>query len=208
MFEKLLEMVFSGIVGNFSYKRVKSLLSTPQDETEENLEDIPESGVVKPLHDPHDPDIEDQFGPNVYYKRNFRTFDIVNDLYDVIGLVKSPMVHIVIEDHPSTAWHLPLVVVEDMESKEWYVFSKGRMAFEGTGGGLADSKDLLQYLINNKIRFAGWVLDYVSSEKLSHGCRTWPELRDKCIPLIAYNKNQYFSKYVVDVIGELSKTDK
>lgn len=199
MFEKLLEMMISGAVGNFTYDRLRSLLRAPQKGSE------PEAPQVE---GPPDPDVKEICGSNVFYRNHYRTFDIVRDLYDIIALIKSPMVHIVIEDKPSSAWHLPLVVVEDIESKEWYVFSKGRMAFEGSGGGMANSKSLLQYLVNNKIRFAGWVLDYVSSEKLSQGCTAWPTLRDKCLPLIAYNENQYFTKYVVEVFGELSSPNK
>ncbi|GLQ33312.1 hypothetical protein [Litoribrevibacter albus] len=200
MIEELLKMMISGTVGNYTYDRLKSLLSSPPKSDDEHAPPAPDSS--------HDPDIKGIYGANIVYNNNYRTFDIVNDLYDVIDLVKSPMVHIVIEDKPSTAWHLPLVVVEDMETKEWYVFSKGRMAFEGSGGGLANSKDLLQFLINNDIRFAGWVLDFISSEKLSQGCKTWPSLRDSCLPLISYNKNQYFSKYVANVFGELSTPNK
>ncbi|MBU3823225.1 MAG: hypothetical protein H9917_00150 [Candidatus Oceanisphaera merdipullorum] len=199
MVEKILEMMISGTIGNFTYDRIKSLMSSPQKNTE------PEK--KEPEHY-SDPDISKICGPNIFYKNNYRTFDIVNDLYDVIRLIKSPMLHIVIEDKPSSAWHLPLVVVEDIDSREWYVFSKGRMAFEGTGGGLANSKDLLKFLIENKIRFSGWVLDYANSEKLSQGCLTWPALRDKCLPLISYNKNQYFSKYVTEVFGKLSNPNK
>lgn len=199
MIEKLLEMMVSGSVGNFTYDRLKALLNAPQ------KDDEPEKTEIEV---PFDPDIKEICGPNIFYRNNYRTFDIVNDLYDVIDLITSPMVHIVIEDKPSSAWHLPLVVVEDTESKEWYVFSKGSMAFEGSGGGLASSKDLFQFLIDNNIRFAGWVLDYVSSEKLSQGCATWPNLRDQCLPLIAYNNNQYFSKYIAEVFGELSSPNK
>ncbi|WP_347331729.1 hypothetical protein [Marinimicrobium locisalis] len=199
MIERLLEMAFSGTIGNFTYDRVKSLLNTPKDD--KDLESEKEEPSL-------DPDIKDKFGSNIIYKNNYRTFDIVHDLYDIVGLIKSPMVHIVIEDQPSSAWHLPLVVVEDTASREWYVFSKGRMAFEGSGGGLANSKELLRYLINNRIRFSGWVLDYVNSEKLSQGCLTWPALRDQCLPLISYNKNQFFTKYVVEVFGELSSPNR
>lgn len=199
MFEKLLEMMISGSVGNFTYDRLKSLLRAPQEENEAETTKVEASS---------DPDIKEICGPNILYKNHYRTFDIVKDLYDVIALIKSPMVHIVVEDKPSSAWHLPLVVAEDTESKEWYVFSKGRMAFEGSGGGLANSKVLLQYLVDNETRFAGWVLDYVSSEKLSQGCTAWPKIRDECLPLIAYNKNQYFSKYVAEVFGELSSPNK
>lgn len=196
MFERLLEMMLSGAVGNFTYDRLKSLLRAPE-KAEESFQQAIEPSI--------DPDIKERCGENIFYKNNYRTFDIVHDLYDIVNLIKSPMVHIVIEDKPSSAWHLPLVVVEDTISGEWYVFSKGRMAFEGSGGGLANSKELLRYLINNNIRFAGWVLDYVKSEKLSQGCLSWPSMKSQCIPLIAYNKNQFFTKYVVEVFGELSK---
>lgn len=199
MFEKILEMMVSGTIGNYTYDRIKTLLSSP----------VNHEVTDEPKHEQFsDSDIREICGPNTFYRNNYRTFDIVHDLYDVISLIKLPMVHIVIEDKPSTAWHLPLVVVEDLESKEWYVFSKGRMAFEGSGGGLAVSKSIFKYLIDNKIRFTGWVLDHVRSEKLSQGCITWPTVRDECLPLISYNKNQYFTKYVVEVFGELSTSNK
>ncbi|WP_143485967.1 hypothetical protein [Pseudomonas sp. PA15(2017)] len=198
MLEKIVDMAVSGIVGNFTYERLRGLLRSPSVEVGE---------VKSPRKEMLDDDVKEICGSNVFYKNRYRTFDVVDDVYDVIALVKSPMVHIVVEDKPSTAWHLPLVVVEDLDSKEWYVFSKGRMAFEGVGGGLSNSKRFLEFLVLNEIRFSGWVLDYVSSEKLSQGCWAWPLVREKCIPLIAYNKNQYFVEYVVKVFGELSRPE-
>jgi len=198
MFEKMLEMMVSGVVGNFTFERIKALLSSQNGDIE------PEE--VTSQEKPQDSDIKEVCGPNIFYKNRYRTFDIIHDLYDVIELVKKPMVHIVIEDKSSSAWHLSLVVVEDLESREWYIFSKGQMAFEGSGGGLSNSRDLLSFLVARDIRFSGWVLDFVLSEKLSQGCLAWPAVRDQCIPLIAYNKNQYFVNYIIKMFGELSST--
>lgn len=200
MLEKLIEMAISGVVGNFSYDKVKKFLNNSganDDVSTEEETDKQNSG--------QDSDIESIHGQNIYYKRNYRTFDIQNDLEDVISLMREPVVHIVLEDKPSTAWHQALVVAEDKITSEWYVFSKGRLAFEGSGGGLSQSKTLFKKLLSKNIPFSAWVIDQVSSEKLSHGCRRWPEMRDKCIPILAFEKNDYFKKYVIGVFNEISK---
>jgi len=199
MLEKLIEMAISGVVGNFSYDKVKKFLSSSSDENTATVKEIDKSSIEQ------DPDIESIHGPNIYYKRNYLTFDIQNDLEDVISLMREPVVHIVLEDKPSTAWHQALVVAEDKITSEWYVFSKGRLAFEGSGGGLSQSKALFKKLLDKNIPFTAWVIDQISSEKLSHGCRLWPEMRDKCVPILAFEKSDYFKKYVLGVFSEISK---
>lgn len=197
MLEKIMEWAVSGVVGNFTYDRIKELLSGPKEEPKE-------AGALQATPS-KDPDIEAIYGTNIHYKRRFRTFDIAYDLEDVISLMRQPVVHIVLEDKPTTAWHLALVVAEDMTTSEWYVFRKGLLAFEGTGGGLYQSKALFTKLLKKRIPFAGWVVDQVSSEKLSQGCQPWPRIREQCIPILAFEKNEYFQKYVLGVYKEIAK---
>ena len=123
----------------------------------------------------------------------------------MLNLIKQPIVHFVVEDIPTTAWHLPVVVVEDSVTKEWYVFSKGNLAFEGCGGGLAQTQILFKKLLERKIPFSAWVLERAGSDKLSQGCRMWPELKSKCIPILAYKKNEYFDQYVTGIYQKLAK---
>lgn len=197
MFEKIIEWAASGVVGNFTYDRIKELLSGPKEEPKEVV--APQAVVSK------DPDIEAVYGANIHYKKRFRTFDIAHDLDDVTSLMRQPVVHIVLEDKPTTAWHLALVVAEDAVTSEWYVFRKGRLAFEGTGGGLHQSKTLFKKLLERGIPFAGWVVDQVSSEKLSQGCQPWPRIREHCLPILAFEKNEYFQQYVLGAYKEIAK---
>lgn len=197
MLEKILEMMVSGAVGNFTYDRLRVLLRAP--------DPVPDSLGDSSDDNSNDTDVKEVCGANIYYKNNYRVFDIVHDFYDVIELIKKPVVHIVIEDQPSTFWHLPLVVIEDIESGEWYVFSKGRLALEGSGGGMRNTKDLFRYLMERNIRFSGWVMDFVKSEKLSQGCLTWPSVRNDCLPIISYKGNQYFSDFIIKSFSDLCK---
>lgn len=195
MVEKIIEWALSGFVGNFTYDRINELLAGPKDPKEQATQQTPPT---------KDPDIETVNGTNILYKKKYRTFDIEYDLEDVTSLMRQPIVHIVLEDKPTTAWHLGLVVAEDATTSEWYVFRKGRLAFEGTGGGLNQSKALFKKLLEKKIPFTCWVVDQVSSEKLSQGCQPWPRVREQCIPILAFEKNEYFQKYVLGVYKEMA----
>lgn len=198
MFEKLIEMALSGVVGNFTYDKLKALL------LDEDVADK-QANEREALESYDDPDIKAVYGANIHYVNRFKTFDIVHHFDDVLPLIKNPVVHIVIEDQPSTAWHLPLIVLEDNVTKEWYIFSKGRMAFEGSGGGLSQSKMLFRKLIANKVPFTAWVLDYVLAAKLSQGCRMWPEFRNQLVPLLTYNKSRIFTDYILKTFMDISK---
>lgn len=199
MFEKLIEMALSGVVGNFTYDKLKALLFGENDESAE----IDEREAIDQSN--NDSDIKAVYGDNIEYINRFKTFDIFHEFDELLPLVKDPVVHIVVEDKPSTAWHLPLVVLEDKTTKEWYIFSKGRMAFEGSGGGFLQSGILFKKLIDNKVPFTAWVLDYILTEKLSQGCRMWPEFRGHCIPLLIYNKNKTFTDYIRKTFINMSK---
>ncbi len=197
MFEKLAEMIASGVIGNYSYERIRNLLKTEGGDAESP------SRETELKEDQKDPDIKAFHGRNVEYKKKYRTFDVQNDFDIVVGLLSKPVVYIVIEDRPSTAWRLPVIIAEDADTGEWYVFAKGRVAFEGTGGGLSQAKDLLRKILDKRIPFSAWVLDQVLTEKLSQGCRSWPEFKVQCIPAVAAEQGEYFRDFVLGSLQQI-----
>ncbi|MGA4604701.1 hypothetical protein [Pseudoalteromonas maricaloris] len=68
--------------------------------------------------------------------RLFQNFHIKSGFETILNSVDQPIVHFVIEDKPTTAWHLVTIVVESQVTGQWYVSQRGEMAFEGSGGGL------------------------------------------------------------------------
>lgn len=194
MFDKIVEMAVSGVVGNAAYDQLKVLFTRSAAP--------PTQDTAKPNTDP---DIKDCYGENVEYIRRYKTFDLFSDLNAVLALTRQPVVHFIVEDKPTTAWHLPSVVVEDTVTGEWYVFSKGDIAFEGTGGGLHQAESLIRLLLERHLPFTAWVLDRISADKLDQGCRTWVELKAKCVPLLAHQGSEYFEKYVAGKYAELSR---
>ncbi|EJQ9992387.1 hypothetical protein NZX40_002381 [Vibrio vulnificus] len=199
MIEGIIGSIFSGVAGNGAYDLIKKLFTDEEkSKVEKSKPEVLESFDEKL----QDSDIKEIHGPNIDYHNNYKVFDSSFDFYKMVKLIKTPIVHIIIESEPSTAYHLPLIVAEDSVTKEWYVFSKGRLAFEGNGGGISNSKNLVDFLIEEKIRFSAWVLDFHLSEKLSQGCKTWPELREQCVPLIAYSKKPSLVNNVLSVLSE------
>lgn len=116
-------------------------------------------------------------------ERRFRTFDLCFDLPSILSLLKSPRAFVLIEDRPSTAYCLPLVVLADEASTEWYVFRRGRIAFEGCGGGMSNSKAIFGHLRANGVSLSAWVLPRSSADDLEIGFVTWPQVREQAIPV-------------------------
>ncbi len=114
----------------------------------------------------------------------FQTFDTSNDFLKLIEHTIDPVVHIVIESEPSSFYHLPVLVLECQKKGEWFVFSRGRMAFEGSHGGWNNSIGAFDILKSNKIPISVWVADVDIIRKLE-GYHTWPELKGYLVPLIA-----------------------
>lgn len=194
MFNKLVEMAVSGVVGNAAYDQVKTFFARSADTPTEEL--------PVPVEDP---DIKEKHGNSIQYVNRYKVFSLDRDLNAVLSLMKKPIVHFVVEDKPTIAWHLPSIVIEDAITFEWYVFSKGHIAFEGSGGGLHRAESLIRFLIEKNIPFTAWVLARINSDKLDQGCRTWSEMKLKCIPLLAHQSSEYFEKYVAGKYVELSR---
>jgi hypothetical protein len=203
LYNSILNTISDGCIGNFAYDALKYLFTVRNGDTKnktdsQNEEKDINNAIV-------DTDIVKVFqrddGENRYtFKRNYKTFDVVNDFKMYMQFINEPVVHIVVEGaNLDSAWHLPVIVIEEPKTGQWFVFSKGRVALEGCGGGLHNFEDMITICVDKNAGIAAWVLNYYDSEKLSQGCALWPIVKPKCIPLLSYKGSTVFdyikSKY-------------
>jgi hypothetical protein len=123
--------------------------------------------------------------PNPISSLGFKTFDAWHDLPRFISSVRNPLVSILIEDQPSTLYRLPAIVLESQDTREWFVFSRGRMSFEGSGNSLNNSRYIIEMLKKKNIPIGVWVVEKSSLEKMECGLSLWPEIRNRAVPLLA-----------------------
>lgn len=138
-------------------------------------------------------------------RKHFYVFDLTNDFEPMLKTVNSPIVHIVVEDKPTTAWHLPVIILESSTTNEWYVFAKGSLAFEGSGGGLSNAKWFLTLLKDNNVPVVGWVSSKEFTDKLGNGMLHWSVLKTQLWPLMSYIEKPYIQQFISSVFSELKK---
>lgn len=166
-------------LGDFGLSALASLLANRLDKflgREKYQDDAPQSGTPDENRHP----TPSQISPPI-----FKTFDAWLDLPRFIESVRNPLVSILIEDEPSTFYRLPAIVLESQDTKEWFVFSRGRMSFEGTGGGIRNSRDIIEMLKEKNIPIGVWVVEQSRLEEMEGGLALWSEVRDRAVPLLA-----------------------
>jgi hypothetical protein len=87
--------------------------------------------------------------------------------------------------------------VESRVTGEWFVSSKGEMAFQGTGGGIYVAEKVASLCTKRRIPVAGWVCSKSSSNALAHGEIHWNKVRADLIPLLSYTGSENFINYIV-----------
>ncbi len=135
--------------------------------------------------------------------RRFKTFHIKSGFESVLAATSDPVVHVLVEDKPTTAWHLAILVVESRTTGEWYISSKGEMALEGSGGGLAVSKMVASLCSAKHVPVAGWVCSQLLSNQLARGLTLWPGAKTELLPLVTYAESDYFAKYIATTFREI-----
>lgn len=115
--------------------------------------------------------------------RRFKTFDAYHDLPSLVREVSQPVVSLLIERSPSSHYNLMCVVLESAVTGEWFVFDRGRMAFQGTGGGYHNARNIIQALKDANVPIGVWVYDNNYVDDLENGYLLWPEIRGNGIPL-------------------------
>ena len=118
--------------------------------------------------------------------KSFRTFDAVHDFGHIIPLVDQPVFHLLIESEPSTAYNLAAFVVESRSTGQWYLFARGRIALEGSGGGKSNLDSVMSQLRNQSTPIAAWVIDQNMLDKFESGEILWNSVRSSVVPLVAY----------------------
>lgn len=119
-------------------------------------------------------------------RRRFKSFDAVYDLAPLLEYVDEPIVYLLIEDSPSTAYNLPAYVLESQRTGEWFVFSRGRMAFQGTGGGLRNTRGVFDTLKEKRAKIGAWVVPKELLDRFEFGQVVWPTVKMEAVPLLAH----------------------
>lgn len=128
--------------------------------------------------------------PTVLYEeivqnRKFEVFDVYLDMKQMLPLIKEPVAHILVETSPSNFYNLACLVVESKITSEWYVFKRGRMALQGSGGGAAQTKIALEALKKSGASVSAWAIDKETIDKLEHGIILWPSVKTGIVPLMS-----------------------
>ena len=123
--------------------------------------------------------------------RRFKTFDAVYDLEKILSYVDAPIVHLLIEDSPSSAYNLPGYVLESGSTGEWFVFSRGRLALQGSGGGRNNTEGVFSLLSAKKTTIGAWVVEKKLLDLFENGQALWPEVKQEAVPLLAFLSEEY-----------------
>ncbi|WP_107878459.1 hypothetical protein [Neisseria animaloris] len=117
-------------------------------------------------------------------KSCFISFD-QDKIFEYIPLLDEPRIHILFESEPSTFYHLPAIVLECIKTRQWYVFRRGRIAAEGTGGGWNNFKGYVDSFKKQNINCCLWLIEKNLLDDLEDGVKLWPEVSSLIIPLLA-----------------------
>ena len=121
----------------------------------------------------------------------FKTFDAWTDLSKLLNAVKDPLISVIIEDEPSTFYRLPSLVLESRATGEWFVFSRGRMSFQGNGGGIRNAQAILDQVKAAGAEIGVWILPQAPRSQLENGYETWANIKPHAVPLLARVAQDY-----------------
>ncbi len=115
----------------------------------------------------------------------FEVYDVFRDLENILRYVQNPCAHIIVETKPSTFYHLAALVIEDKDTGIWFVFNRGRMSFQGTGGGAQQADRAVSILKKANIPVAPWAVSQEVLDDLERGYKLWPSIKNHLVPLIS-----------------------
>ena len=121
----------------------------------------------------------------IVQNRKFEVFDVYLDMEQMLPLIKEPVAHILVETSPSNFYNLACLVVESKLTSEWYVFKRGRIALQGSGGGAAQTRIALEALRKSGASVSAWAIDKETIDQLEHGIILWPSVKTGIVPLMA-----------------------
>lgn len=145
-----------------------------------------ESDTLKPERPSVTANVSDVIAP-----RRFKTFDAVYDLEKILAYVDSPVVYMLVEDSPSTHYNLPGYVLESASTGEWFLFSRGRLALQGSGGGHNNIEGVFSLLTTKKAKIGAWVADAKLLDQFENGQVLWSAVKLQSVPLLAFLSEEY-----------------
>lgn len=160
-------------------------------------QDVPPTSL---LENPPKPDVV----PDLVPPRRFKTFDAVYDLENILSYVEDPVVYLLVEDSPSTAYNLPCYVLESASTGEWFVFRRGRLALQGSGGGHQNIEGVFLLLSNKKAKIGAWVANKKQLDQFESGQVLWPKVKEQSVPLLAFLSDAYSWSEIRNKFRELS----
>ncbi|HAS6309240.1 TPA: hypothetical protein I7213_21335 [Vibrio vulnificus] len=184
--------VATGVAGNFATKLIEAFWGSNKLYSE----------TPEPNNDENQPDGSAHSG--VQYPKLFETFHIKNGFKDILLYVEKPVVHAIVEDSPTTHYHIITLVIECQKTGEWFVSQKGEMAFEGGGGGIRVAQNVIELCAERRVKVTPWVLDVEKAELLSSGRLLWHDVKQELIPLLTYAKSEYFINRIAKRYRELT----
>jgi hypothetical protein len=120
-------------------------------------------------------------------RRLFTTFDTTLDLHWIAERIHKPVVHLVVEDRPSTSYNMVAIVVESLTTGEWYLFPRRRVSLLGHKPGQVNLPDVIDRFREQQAQIAGWVAPQRALAKFEAGCTLWNQIQLGLVPLLAYS---------------------
>ncbi|MGA2143276.1 MAG: helix-turn-helix transcriptional regulator [Brevinematales bacterium] len=139
--------------------------------------------------------------------RLFQTFDLIINLSEILPYISKPVVNIIVETEPSSAWNLPCLVLESFDSGEWYLFGRSRIAFQGNGGGYNNMVNLLTMLKKYKISIGKWTLSRQMIDDFEAGLILWSEIKKNAVPALSAINEQDSWQSTINQMKEMFKKE-
>jgi hypothetical protein len=117
--------------------------------------------------------------------RLFKTYDIYHDFDEVFKYTGDSIAHILVEIKPSNFYNLTSIVMVSKTTEEWFVFNRGRTAFQGTGGGISQSKEMVKKFKSNNILVVAWAIEQDLLNDFENGIVVWQEVKQHLVPLMS-----------------------
>ena len=154
--------------------------------------------IESTVRDEESSQIAEDIQDTVHSKQLFQTYDIYHHLDDILSYLDNPVAHILVEKTPSNFYNLTSVVIESKTTNEWFVFNRGRTSFQGTGGGIRQSKDIVKKFTNKNIKIGTWAIDRDLLNSFESGEILWQDIKNKIIPLMSSITDQSDWKFIQD----------
>ena len=127
-------------------------------------------------------------------KSRFISFD-QNKIFEHIPSFEEPIIHFLFESEPSTAYHLPAIILGCIKTKKWHVYKRGRAAAEGVGGGWKNFQDYVRFFKEKNIDCSLWQVEQNLLDELENGLKSWPEISSSKIPLSATELSHLIDRF-------------